>query len=301
MKPFDAYGSLAVSIDGQLVSGAAAAVSVWDHGLLYGDGCFEGMRLRRGLLFRPSEHLDRLHGSARALAIELPASDDEILARIAEVAAENELEDAHVRVLLTRGVGAPGLDPRRSERPSLIVFAYPLPPLLGDRPVRLIVSSIVRKTPRSMDARVKSLNYLDGILAKQQANAAGADDALMLDDAGVLAEATSTNVFVVRDSAVATPTTRAALPGVTRRTVIEILREAEIEVIERDVTWGEVYAADECLLTGSGAGIVAVAAVDGRELPGPPGPLTRLIRERYARAVVDPLLTVDLRSVGGRK
>ena len=294
MSSFQDYAALAVSIDGRLARGNSAGVSVWDHGLLYGDGCFEGMRLRGGLLFRPFDHLDRLRRSARALAIGLPVDPEEIIDRIAEVATANDLQDAHVRVVLTRGPGAPGLDPRRAERSVLIVYAYPFPPLLGDKPVRLIISSIVRKAPRSVDAHVKSLNYLDGIFAKQQANAAGAGDALMLDDAGTIAEATSANFFVIRDGRAATPTTRAALPGITRRTAIEVLRAEGVAVDERDVTWGEVYAADECFLTGSGAGVVPIAAVDGRDLPSAPGPVTKLVQEGYARAVCDPALTLDL-------
>jgi branched-chain amino acid aminotransferase len=292
---FDDYAALTISIDGRLVRGADATVSAWDRGLLYGDGCFEGMRLRDDLLFRPNNHFHRLRRSARALALTGLPDDASLLGLVSEVVRANGLHDAHVRILLTRGVGAPGLDPRRAERSSLLVYAYPFPPLLGDRPVHLLVSSIVRKAPRSIDAHVKSLNYLDSILAKQQANAAGLDDAVMLDDTGTVAEGTSTNIFVVHGGAVATPTTRAALPGITRRTVIEILRAADVEIIERDVTWGELYAADECFLTGSGAGIVAVASVDSRELPDPPGPVTQSVRHAYASAVCDPALTVDLR------
>ncbi len=288
------YSDLTVWIDGRLVRGAEAAVSVWDHGLLYGDGCFEGMRIRNRLLFRPRDHLTRLRGSARGLGIELANSSGEILHAIASVASDNNLGDAHVRLILTRGVGAPGLDPRRAIRPTLIVMAYPFPPLLGDRPVRLMISSIARKAPRSVDAQIKSLNYLDGILAKQQANAAGADDAVMLDDHGTVAEGTSTNLFIVREGVLATPTTRAALPGITRRTVIELLRGDGFRIIERSVTWGELYTADECFLTGSGAGIVPVAAVDGRELPEAPGPATTRARELYEQAVTSPQFVVDL-------
>jgi branched-chain amino acid aminotransferase len=293
LSPSD-HVDLVVALDGELCRDAR--ISVWDHGLLYGDGCYEGMRLRDGLLFRAREHLARLRRSARALDIDVPSADEEILDQVAAVAGANGIVDAHVRIVLTRGRGAPGLDPRRSERPSLIVMAYPFPPLLGADPLRLIVSSIARKAPRSVDAQVKSLNYLDAILAKQQANAAAADDAIMLDGDGTVAEATSANVFVVRDGIVATPTTRAALPGITRRSVLELLVEEGVDPAVRDVTWGELYVGDEAFLTGSGVGIVPIGAVDGRSLAAAPGPVTRLVQEAYARRVADPAWCADLRT-----
>lgn len=286
------YAPLKVWVDGTLT--ADATISVWDHGLLYGDGCFEGLRLRDGLLFRPQDHLARLRRSARALALEFGYPDRQLLEAIALTARANELADAHVRVVVTRGVGAPGLDPRRATQPTVFVMTYPFPPLLGENPVDLMVSSVVRKAPLSVDGHIKSLNYLDAILAKLQANAAGADDAFMLDSTGVVAEATSANVFVVLDDEIATPTTRSALPGITRKTVIELLRRDGRAVVEREITWGELYGVDECFLTGSGAGIVAVASIDGRSLPGAPGPLTIRIRELYAEAVRSPEFVVEL-------
>ena len=204
------YADLWVSLDRELVRAAAACVSVWDHGLLYGDGCFEGLGARNSRLFRPHDHLRRLTRSARALGLTVPLGIDEMLDEIGSVLTANRLTDAHVRVILTRGRGAPGLDPRRADAPSFIVMAYPFPPLLGTRPLSLIISSVARKSPRSVDGHIKSLNYLDAILAKLQANAAGADDAVMLDDLGHVAEVTSANVFVVCDDAIATPTTRSA-------------------------------------------------------------------------------------------
>ncbi|TDE08450.1 aminotransferase class IV [Jiangella asiatica] len=280
-------------IDGSLCSGRGAAVPVWDRAFLYGDGCFEGMRVRGGLLFRPQDHLARLRRSAAALGVQLQWRPDQLIAAVAQVMAANELTDAHVRVIVSRGASAPGgLDPRPATRPRVVVIAYPLP--LRERPVRVMISSITRKAPRSVDAGIKSLNSLDAILAKQQANAAGMDDAFMLDGDGTIAEATTTNVFVVRDGRVATPTTRAALPGITRRTVIELLREADVEIVERDVTWGELYCADECFLTGTAAGIVPVSAVDGREPAAAPGQITTLVSEAYARTVTRADLTIDL-------
>lgn len=271
-----------------------AGVSVWDHGLLYGDGCFEGLRIRDGRLFRPAQHLARLRRSARVLALEIPYNDDGLLAAVAEVAAANDLRDAHVRIVVTRGVGAPGLDPRRADRASVLVMAYPFPPLLGENPINLMISSVARKSPLSVDGHIKSLNYLDGILAKLQANAAGADDAVMLDPTGIVAEGTSANLFVVHEERVATPTTRSALAGITRRTVLELLQQGGCVVAERDITWGELYAADECFLTGTGAGIVSVGAVDGRKLTSAPGLVTRKVRELYDEAVCSAKYTLAL-------
>jgi branched-chain amino acid aminotransferase len=174
---FDPSG-LVVYVDGEYVEGTAASVPIWDHGFLYGDGIFEGMRLFDGSLFRPHDHFARLGRSARALDLELPLDGDGLLEVIREVVRRSNLRDAHVRPIVTRGVGAPGVDPARCPRPSLIVAAYPFPPLLGSDPIRVLISSVVRKAPRSVGAHVKSLNYLDSVLGKQQATAAGMQDAV---------------------------------------------------------------------------------------------------------------------------
>lgn len=265
MSSFDA-DALTVYVDGAFVSGGDARVSVFDHGLLYGDGVFEGMRVFDGSLFRPREHLERLERSARAIDLELPLVITELLEVIREVVLRSGLRDAHVRPIVTRGFGTPGLDPWRCERPTLVVAAYPFPPLLGADPLRVIVSSVVRKAPRSLGAHVKSLNYLDAIVAKQQARAAGMDDAVMLDALGAVAECTSTNVFLLVDDELVTPTTRAALPGITRRTVLELASEMGILVCEREIWPMELYTADAMFVTGSGAGIMPVGEVDGRRI-----------------------------------
>lgn len=280
MGSFDVQ-ALTVYLDGDYVSGEDARISVFDHGLLYGDGVFEGMRVFDGGLFRPHEHLVRLERSARAVGLELPLTAAELLDVIGEVVRRSGLRDAHVRPILTRGFGTPGLDPRSCPRPTLVVTAYPFPPMLGTDPLRLVVGSVVRKAPRSVGAHVKSLNYLDAILAKQQAHAAGVDDAVMLDVLGAVAECTSTNLFLVVDGELATPTTRAALPGITRRTVLEVAREQGVPVSERDIWPMELYAADAIFLTGSGAGIVAVREVDGRAVATDSHPLYLQLRDGY--------------------
>src|SRR5215475_10438026 len=239
---FDPTG-LTVYVDGEYVSGDEARLPIWDHAVLYGDGIFEGMRLFSGSLFRPYDHLARLSDSARALGLEVPLEGDALLDVICEVIVRSGLEDAHVRPIVTRGFGAPGLDPARCERSSLIVAAYPFPPLLGSDPIGVIVSSVQRKAPRSVGGHVKSLNYVDAVMAKRQANAAGAGDAVMLDHLGAVAECTAANVFAVVAGTLVTPTVRSALPGVTRRTILEVAGELGIQHEVRELWPGELYTA----------------------------------------------------------
>ena len=300
VSKFDPAG-LTVYVDGEYVDGAEASVPIWDHGVLYGDGIFEGMRLFDGALFRPRDHLARLERSARSIGLELPLGEEELLDVICEVIVRSDLSDAHVRPIVTRGVGAPGVDPARCERSALFVAAYPFPPLLGSDPIRVLISSVVRKAPRSVGAHVKSLNYLDAVLAKRQATAAGMQEAIMLDHLGAVAECSAANVFAVFDGVLVTPTTRSALPGITRRTILELAEEQGIPTEERDIWPMELSVADALFATGSGAGIVPIAEVDGvpvrtvgnpvaaalaRGLPGPhPRPALPAARARADRAM----------------
>jgi branched-chain amino acid aminotransferase len=280
MSGFD-VAPLKVFIDGEIVAGPDAKISVFDHGLLYGDGIFEGLRLFSGSLFRVDDHLDRLTRSARSLKLELPMTREEIVGAIAATVTEAGLEDAHVRIVVTRGFGQPGLDPERCEQPTLIIMAYPFPPLLGDKPLRLLTTSIVRKAPRSVGAHIKSLNYLDSILAKQHARAAGADDAVMLDASGAVAECSSANLFAIDGDRLLTPTTRAALPGITRMTVIEAARDLGIEVVVGDIWPMELYAVDGIFVTGSGAGLASAREIDGRPLGTQDSELFAALRDAY--------------------
>jgi branched-chain amino acid aminotransferase len=286
--------SLKIWRDGEVVDPAAAVVSVWDHGLLYGDGVFEGIRLRNGRLYRPYDHLDRLHGSARAVALEIPYDDDTLLRAVADTAAANGIDEAHVRIVVSRGVGLPGIDPLRCPVATTLVLVYPFPPLLGTAPVTLITSSIARKAPRSVPARVKSLSYIDSVLAKVQSNNAGAGDALMLDGGGLVAEATGANVFIVRGTTLQTPPTTASLSGITRRTILELAGAAGLEPAVEPLEPGDLYTADEAFLTGTGAGIVPVAAFDGRAMPAAPGPYTAALTEAYRDTWADPAYSILL-------
>ena len=255
---------LHVFINGEFVKGSEAKISIWDHGLLYGDGVFEGIRVYEGGIFKLNQHLDRLFDSARVIDIGIPVGQEEIRQVVLETLRRNHLRDAHLRVIVTRGIGGPGLDPRNCKQASLIVMAYPFPPLLGSDPIRLISSSVRRKAPYAVDARVKSLNYLDNILAKLQAILAGVDDAIMLDMSGCIAEATAENIFSVKKGVISTPLLTAALPGITRSTVIDLANDMGCTVQERPMTLGDLYVADEVFLTGTGAEIVPVGEIDGR-------------------------------------
>jgi branched-chain amino acid aminotransferase len=277
---FDPSG-LTAYVNGEYVNGGVASVSIFDHGFMYGDGVFEGMRLFDGGLFRPRDHLARLARSARTIGLELPLETEGLLAVIAEVVRRCDLRDAHIRPIVTRGPGGPGIDPRSCEAPSVIVSAYPFPPFLGAEPIRLMTSAIARKAPRSLGSHVKSLNYLDGIMAKQQAIACAMDDALMLDVSGAVAESTGANVFLIRDGGLVTPTTRAALPGITRRTVLEIAREEGIPAVEGELFPMDFYCADGAFVCGSGAGIVPVGSLDGRAVVEPLHPLVERLQSAY--------------------
>jgi branched-chain amino acid aminotransferase len=277
---FDPRG-LTVYLNGEYVPAEEASVSIFDHGLLYGDGVFEGMRVFDGGVFRPRDHLARLGRSARTIGLDVPLGAAELLEVIKEVVRRSDLREAHVRPLVTRGYGAPGIDPWRCDAPTLIVSAYPFPPFLGTEPLRLMTSTVVRKAPRSLGAHVKSCNYLDGIMAKQQAKAMGADEAVMLDAQGAVAECTGANLFAILEGRLVTPTLRAALPGITRRTVLEIAADEGIDVTVRDVWPMELYAADGAFVTGSGAGILPVGSVDGYPVPSAEQPLIDRIAQAY--------------------
>lgn len=286
---------LTVYYDGEYVEASEARIPIWDHGLLYGDGIFEGMRLFSGSLFRPYDHLARLATSARAMGLELPLEGEALLDVICEVIVRSGLEDAHVRPIVTRGFGAPGLDPARCERSSLIVAAYPFPPLLGSKPIGVIVSSVTRKAPRSVGGHVKSLNYVDAVMAKRQANAAGAGDAIMLDHLGAVAELTAANVFAVIGGTLVTPTLRSALPGVTRRTILELAEERGIPTEVRDVWPMELYIADAVFATGSGAGIVLIDRVDGNSVPTLDNEILAAVSDGYWARTRDPRYLVPVR------
>lgn len=288
---------LLVGIDDTIVHRDAAGVSPFDSVVQGGDAVWEGLRLHRDRIFKLDAHLDRLKRSAQALAFTEIPSAEHVTERIRAVLAANAMTDGvHVRLTLTRGVKiTSGMDPRLNQRgPTLIVLAEHKAPVYDDSGISLITSSVRRHRPDSLDPKIHHNNLLTSILAKVEANVAGADDALMLDDAGFVAETNATHVFHVRDGVVRTSTTRACPEGITRETVLETCAAQGIPVEVGDFSLTQVYAADEVLVTGTMGGLTPVTQVDGRRIgDGGPGPMTRRLDAAYAeRTAVEGTLVV---------
>ena len=277
---------LQVYIDGTLYAKEDAKISVYDHGLLYGDGVFEGIRSYSGKVFRLREHLDRLWNSAKAIWLTIPISKEEMAAAIEKTLAANGIQDGYIRVVVTRGCGSLGLDPNHCSHPQVIIITDLIslyPDELYRKGLEIVTVSTMRNHPAALSPRVKSLNYLNNILAKIEGQQAGCVEALMLNHKGEVAECTGDNIFLVRDGRVLTPPNDASiLEGVTRQAVIDLAREAGIVVAEVALTKHDVYIADECFLTGSAAEVIPVVKVDSRTIgDGTPGPITRDLRERF--------------------
>ena len=280
--------SLKVYISGKLVDKEQATVSVYDHGLLYGDGVFEGIRVYGGKAFLLSEHIDRLYESALAIRLEIPMSKADLIKAVGSTVAANGLSSGYVRLVVTRGAGTLGLDPRKTANPQVIIIADTIslyPPETYERGLALITASTMRNHPQALSARIKSLNYLNNILAKIEGIDAGCVEALMLNHKGEVAECTGDNIFVVHNGALKTPPVDAGiLEGITRNAVIRLARDAKLAVLETTLLRHDVYIADECFLTGSAAEIIPVISLDGRTIgEGKPGPITRDLLERFRK------------------
>ncbi len=278
--------SIKIFIDGEYYSERDAKVSVFDHGLLYGDGVFEGIRAYNGRVFKLKEHIDRLFYSAKSILLEIPMSHAEVMRATVETCRKNKIRDGYVRLVVTRGVGTLGLNPNRCKRGSVIVIAGKIqlyPPDLYERGMEIITVPTTRNLHSALNPAIKSLNYLNNILAKIEANNAGVEEAIMLNAEGFVAECTGDNLFIVKDGKLFTPPLSAgALYGITRGTVMDLAREAGHEVSEPNLTRYDVFNADECFLTGTGAEIIPVTKVDGRVIgTGKPGPITRKLENDY--------------------
>ncbi len=276
-------------MNGSLVPVAEATVSVFDHGLLYGDGVFEGIRFYKRRPFRLEEHLERLLDSARAIALTLPLGLDELAEAVRETVAAFAGEDGYLRVVVTRGPGALGIDPKRCSAPNVFVIADELtmiPQATRERGARVIIASTRRLPPDGLDPRIKSLNYLNHILARIEANHAEVDEAILLNAAGRVAEGTADNVFIVRHGRLLTPpVVEGALAGITRAVVLELAEQAGIPVQETPLAPYDLYTADECFLTGTGAELIPVAEIDGRALRACPGPVFAELGRRFQALV----------------
>ena len=275
-----------VYIDGKYCDEKNAKVSVFDHGLLYGDGIFEGIRAYNGRVFKLKEHIDRLFCSAKAILLDIPLSHAEIMKAVLDTCRRNKLRDCYIRLLVTRGIGTLGLNPNRCKRPSVIVIADKIQLYASEmyeRGMPIVTVPTTRNLHNAVNPAIKSLNYLNNILAKIEANIAGVEEAIMLNADGYVAECTGDNIFIMKGGKMFTPPLSAgALYGITRGVVIELARAAGIEVTEPNLTRYDMFNADECFLTGTGAELIPVIKIDGRVIgTGKPGLVTKSLVKSY--------------------
>ncbi|MHA3770598.1 branched-chain-amino-acid transaminase [Verrucomicrobiota bacterium sgz303538] len=275
-----------IYIDGSFYSQADAKVSVFDHGLLYGDGIFEGIRFYNGRVFKLTEHLERLWDSAKAICLTIPMSFAEMEAAVLDTIRQNGLRDGYIRLLVTRGVGNLGLSPDRCPKASVIIIAATIalyPEEKYETGMDMVTCATRRMSAAALPPAVKSLNYLNNILAKIEANHAGADEGLMLNDEGFVAECTGDNIFIIKRGEVFTPPIYAGgLRGITRQVVFDICAEFGVTVKEIELTRYDIFTADECFLTGSAAEVIAAIKLDTREIGnGKPGPFTQRVVARF--------------------
>jgi len=275
-----------IYIDGKYYDENRAKISVFDHGLLYGDGIFEGIRAYSGRIFKLAEHIDRLYCSAKAILLTVPLSPGEMTKAVVETCRRNKIRDGYIRLIVTRGVGSLGLNPRSCKNPSVMVIAGKIqlyPREFYEKGMEIVTVPTVRNLHSALNPAIKSLNYLNNVLAKIEANNSGCEEAVMLNAEGFVAECTGDNLFIVRQRQLFTPPLYAGpLYGITRAVVIEMSREGGLVVAETNLTRYDLFNADECFLTGTGAEIIPVVKIDGRVIgTGQPGPVTRDLVQRY--------------------
>jgi len=275
-----------IYVDGKYYDQKNAKISVFDHGLLYGDGIFEGIRAYNGRVFKLREHIDRLFYSAKAILLKMPLSHGDIVRAVIETCRRNKIRDGYIRLVVTRGAGTLGLNPNRCKNPSIIVIADKIqlyPAELYERGMEIITVPTTRNLHSALNPAIKSLNYLNNILAKIEANNAGCEEAIMLNAEGFVSECTGDNIVIVKAGQMLTPPLSAgALYGITRGVVIELAREEGLMVAEPNLTRYDLFNADECFLTGTGAELIPIVKIDGRVIgAGKPGPITRRLVDKY--------------------
>lgn len=280
----------AIYINGEYFSREDAKISVYDHGLLYGDGVFEGMRIYSGKVFALEDHMTRLYESARAIMLDIPIAIDALTTAVNETVVKNGLAEGYIRLVVTRGGNQLGLNPFACEDPQVIIIADTIslyPEKFYTEGLDLITASTIRNHPAALSPRVKSLNYLNNIMAKIEAIRAGCIEAVMLNTKGEVAECTGDNIFIVRGDRLITPPIDAGiLEGITRNTVIDLARENGIEVAEEAMTRHDIFVADECFLTGSAAEVIPAVKLDGRVIgDGKPGPMTQKLNAAFREFV----------------
>ena len=278
--------NLKIYIDGTFYEQSEAKISVFDHGVLYGDGVFEGIRFYEDRVFRLDEHMGRLWDSAKAIALDIPLSRTALIDATLETIRQNDLHDGYIRLLVTRGVGSLGLSPDSCRRPSIVIIAATIalyPDSLYEKGLTLATCSVRRIPPAALSPRIKSLNYLNNILAKIEAQQAGAAEGVMLNEQGYVAECTGDNLFVIKNEVISTPPVNAGiLAGVTRAVVFELANKNGIPIKEEDLTRYDILVADECFLTGTAAEVIAAVQMDRRPIGnGHPGPITLKLVEEF--------------------
>jgi len=280
--------NLKIYIDGTFYEQSEAKISVFDHGVLYGDGVFEGIRFYQDRVFRLDEHMDRLWDSAKAITLDIPMSRAALIEATLDTIRQNDLHDGYIRLLVTRGVGSLGLSPDSCRRPSIIIIAATIalyPESLYEIGLTMATCSVRRIPPAALSPRIKSLNYLNNILAKIEAQQAGAAEGVMLNEQGYVAECTGDNLFVIKNGVISTPPVNAGiLAGITRAVVFELASKDGISIKEEDLTRYDILVADECFLTGTAAEVIAAVQLDRRPIGnGQPGPITLKLVEEFRR------------------
>jgi branched-chain amino acid aminotransferase len=276
-----------VYFNGEFVPESEARVSVFDHGFLYGDGVFEGIRAYNGRIFRLKEHVDRLYDSAQAIQLNIPHSREEMAELCLEACRQNGLRDAYLRPLVARGRGDLGLDPRKCTDPTIVIIAREFGALYGDKyeaGLQLVTCSTRRTPPQCVSPNIKSMNYLNNILARIEVNQKGADEGIMLDINGYVSEATADNIFTIKDGVINTPPTPNSLKGITRNAVIDVAKDLGYTVTENMITMYDVYASDEIFITGTAAEVAPCVKVDERVIgTGKPGEVTKNLIKGFRR------------------
>ncbi len=278
--------ALKIWLDDKLVDEAEAKVSVFDHGLLYGDGVFEGIRVYNGRIFELDAHIKRLYQSAKVIRLEVPLSRDELIRAVEKTVEANGVVDGYIRLVVTRGIGDLGLGPLNCKKAGLFIIADNIqlyPEELYETGMKVVSATTIRNHPLAIPPQVKSLNYLNNILAKIEALDNDVPEAIMYNHEGYVAEATGDNVFIVRDGVIYVPPVEAgALEGITRNIVIKLAEEEGIEVVEKNLTRFDLYVCDEFFLTGTAAEVIGIVEIDGRVIgDGRPGALTKLMRKKF--------------------
>ncbi len=284
---------LLVYIDDRFYPKSEAKISVYDHGLLYGDGVFEGIRAYNGIVFKLKEHIDRLYRSAHSMMLKIPKTKSEMTKAVLETLRKNNLKDAYIRLVVTRGVGDLGLDPRKCPKPTIVIITEPIlqlhSPEVKEKGITTVIAWVKRDSVDATTHEIKSLNYLNSILGKIESNITGADEAICLNRAGFVCEGVGENIFIVKEGKLSTPPiSSGALDGITRTVIINLAEKLGYEVTERNITPNEMFTADEVFFTGTAAEVTPIRKINERVIgKGKPGPVTKRIMEGFYKLIED--------------